>query len=215
MDSLLENAYAKNISTGKSSVTNSLGEFQLPAKAGDTLVFSHVGLKDHIKFVDSNDEKNSFLSIIMSGQTNELDEVKVTGVSEINAVSLGIIPKEIKPLTMNERRLVTAGDFKWVHLLGLLGGNLQIDPILNAINGRTKQLKRNIQIEKKVQNIAILEGQRDFMQSTMNLDEQQMGRLISIAVEEERVQLIIDSNNDNRIQIFLINTWLKFKKPEE
>lgn len=214
-DSLVENVLAKNITTGKSSVTNSLGEFLLRAKAGDTLLFSHVGLNDHIKFVDSSDVTRSYLSIRMTGRKNELQEVTVTDVSEINAVSLGIIPKKIKPLTPNERRLQTAGDFKWIHLLGILGGNLQIDPILNAINGRTKKLKRNILIEKKIQNIAILEGQSDFMQNSMNLTEQQMGRLISLAVEEEKVQLVIDSNNEGQVQIFLIDTWLKYKQPEE
>ncbi|CAM4071146.1 hypothetical protein [Gillisia limnaea] len=212
---LLENVYLKNISTGRSSTTNNNGEFLLSAKAGDTLLFSHVAMNDHIKLVDSNDVMKSPLLISMTSRNNELEEVRVTDVSRINAVSLGIIPKEIKTLTLNERRLQTAGDFKWIHLLGLLGGNLQVDPILNAINGRTKELKRNILIEKKIQNIAILEGHRDYIKNMMDLTDQQMGRLISLAAEEEKVQLVIDSKNESRVQIFLLDTWMKYKQAEE
>jgi hypothetical protein len=212
---LLENVYLKNISTGRSSTTNNNGEFLLSAKAGDTLLFSHVAMNDHIKLVDSNDVMKSPLLISMTSRNNELEEVTVTDVSRINAVSLGIIPKEIKTLSTNERRLQTAGDFKWIHLLRLLGGSLQVDPILNAINGRTKKLKRNILIEKKIQNIAILEGHRDYIQNSMDLTDQQMGRLIYLAVDEEEVQMVIDTKNDGRMQIFLLDTWIKFKQPEE
>ncbi len=210
-DSMIENVNVKNITTGRSTVTNSSGKFLLNVKTGDTLLLTHLGLNDHIKFVKPNEVALGFLLIEMTGHTNELDEVTITDVSKINAVSLGIIPKEIKILTTNERRLQTAGDFKWVHLLGLIGGRLQVDPILNAINGRTKQLKRNILVEKKIQNIMIMEGQRDFMLNDMNLTAQKLEWLISLAVEEEKIQLVIDSNNEGQLQIFLIETWQKYK----
>ncbi len=35
------------------------------------------------------------------------------------------------------------------HLLALLGGSMPFDPVINAINGRTKRLKKQIKIEKK------------------------------------------------------------------
>ncbi len=210
-DTPLENVHAKNVTTGRSVITDFSGEFLLNAKVGDTLLFSHVAMNDFIRFVYSDDIRYGTLLISMTTLTNELDEVTVTDVSRINAVSLGIIPKEIPILTTNERRLQTAGDFKWQHLLGILGGGLQIDPILNAINGRTKQLKRNILIENKVRNIGILEGQRDFMQNSMSLTEEQMGQLIAFAVEEEKVQLVINSKNEIQIQLFLMDTWLRYK----
>ena len=77
-------------------------------------------------------------------QVNILDEVFIASNSEFNAVSLGILKKEIKPLTPYERQLYTAGDFKPVHLLSILTGSLNVDPIINAITGRTKRLKKYI-----------------------------------------------------------------------
>lgn len=213
-DTPIESVHAKNLSSGKSTITNVSGEFLLSVQTGDTLLFSHVAMNDFIRFVYSDDIKKGTLLIPMNTLTNELEEVTVTDISKINAVSLGIIPKEIPIPTQNERRLQTAGDFKWHHLLGIIGG-LQIDPILNAINGRTKQLKRNILIENKIKNISTLEGQRDYMQQSMNLNDEQMGRLIAFAAEEEKVQLVINSKNEMQIQLFLLDTWMKFKEDKE
>lgn len=211
-DTPLENVHAKNVTTGRSVITDFSGEFLLNAKVGDTLLFSHVAMNDLIRFVFSEDIRYGTLLIPMTTLTNELDEVTVTDVSRINAVSLGIMSKEVPILTTNERRLQTAGDFKWQHLFGILAGGLKIDPLLNALNGRTKQLKRNILIENKVKNIGILEGQRDFMQNSMNLNDEQMGQLIAFAIEEEKIQLVVNSRNDIQIQLFLLEAWLKLQE---
>lgn len=209
-DRALEDVHIKNITTGESTLTNEYGKFLLQAQAGDTLVLSHVAMNDLISIL----ENDQFSDFRMVERENELEEVSVSEVSEINAVSLGIIQKEMKPLTTYERRLRTAGDFKWIHLLGILGGSLEIDPILNAISGRTKKLKRNIAIEKKERNIAFLEGYTDYMKDDMGLSEADMRKLIALAVEEREIQVVIDSGNDARIQFFLQDTWIKFSAPE-
>lgn len=59
-DSLLENVYLQNITTGRATVTNQNGFFSLKASIGDTLVFSHVGSTDLIKFLDKADLENHY-----------------------------------------------------------------------------------------------------------------------------------------------------------
>jgi hypothetical protein len=54
---------------------------------------------------------------------NQLDEVVIRRYNNINAVSLGIIPANQKSYTPAERKLRTAGDFKPIMLLGLIGFN--------------------------------------------------------------------------------------------
>ena len=213
-DSILENVTLRNITTGRATLTNQNGYFNLKATVGDTLVFSHVGSADLIKFLDRADMEAELLEVKMKDLVNELEEVNIRNTSEINAVSEGIIPREIKPLTPNERRLAAAGDFKWKHLLGIFTGNVPVDPILNALNGRTKMLKRNILVEQKLKNISILEGYSTYMQKQLNLTEEEAQRIISLAGEEEDVQQVIDSNNADRIKFFLLNTWLKYKDTE-
>lgn len=79
-----------------------------------------------------------------------MDEIIIT-TSTINPLSLGIIQAPVKDYTKSERMLKTAGDFKQIHLLGVLVGSLPINPIINTITGRTKMLKKVLEKESENQ----------------------------------------------------------------
>ena len=214
--SVVENVVVQNISTDRLTTTGSDGRFSLMVSQGDTLVLSHMSLEDLIVFIEGEDLESDPLLFEMTEIENELDEVVIKDYSEINAVSLGIISKEMEKPSVNERRLRTAGDFKWIHLVGILGGSLPIDPILNAINGRTKKLKRNIRIEKKIENLAFLENNYSgYMKETMGLSDQEIGQLVSFAVEDVNLQGLMNDKNDARIKFFLHDAWIRFKKIAE
>lgn len=66
------------------------------ATVGDTLLFSQLGSVDLIKILTRIDFATSPLEIKMKEQINVLSEVTIQNTSEINAVSLGIIPKKLK-----------------------------------------------------------------------------------------------------------------------
>lgn len=138
-----------NLVNEKSTVSDSSGNFFILAKAEDLLVFSAINLEYYRRIIEEEDIKPAILAIQMVSKTTELEEVIVNKPPEINAVALGISPKGIKHRTQMERKLYTAGDFKPIDLLGLLGGSLDVDAILNSINGRTAMTKKLIQLEKK------------------------------------------------------------------
>jgi len=138
-----------NLGNEKVTVTNNKGEFSILAKADDILVFSSMTLEMKRMLVDEDDLKSETITIYMTPKINELNEVIVKKNLGINALSMGIVQKKPKHYTPAERKLKTAGDFKPIHLLGILGGSLPVDPIINAINGRTKKLKNQIKIENK------------------------------------------------------------------
>ena len=208
----LENVNIRNISSERFTVSDVFGRFQLNMKIGDTLVFTHLGMQDLIKFVSSEELQKQPLLLKMLQQPEELKEVRLNAHPEINAVALGIIPKEIKTLSVNERRLKTAGDFKPTHLLGVFTGGWLLDPILNAINGRTKRLKRNIGIEKQQRNIAFLEMHHmEYMRDEMQLTKVQAQRLIDFIIEDPALQVVIDSGNEARLQFYLQDAWFKLQ----
>lgn len=183
---------------------------------GDTLVLSHVGMQDLISFIKKEDLQQSLLSFQMNESSQELEEVIVNETPDINAVSLGIIPKKIKKLSTNERRLRTAGDFKPIHLLGILGGSLQIDPILNAINGRTKKLKRNVEVEKMKRNTAFFDiHYRTYMEDEMNLTAAEAALLIDFMLERDDLPRLLEVNNDAEIKLFLHDSWFRLKAQTE
>ena len=209
----LEDVHIQNITNMQFSVTTRTGNFRISLAAGDTLIFSHVSMKDLIKVVEQEEISLGKMSVVMLENDTELKEVVIDENEEISALSLGIITEEKERLTMNERRLATAGDFKWYHLFGLLGGSLQIDPILNAINGRTKDLKRNIEIEKKMERIGFLEGKyMDYMKENFKAPEGEIQQFLDHLVEQVSLTPVLNSENEEQMKFYLLDQWFRFRE---
>ncbi len=161
---------------------------------------------------DSLLSKSDTLSKSIFRKVNMLDKVYISSKSKFNVVSLGIIKEETKPLTVYERKLYTAGDFKPIHLLSILGGTLAVDPIINAISGRTKRMKKYIQIEKKEKNIMFLEDHfTDYMRENLNIPEDSAGRFLNYLVEHEKLQELIDRKDFGELYFFIGDKWFEFK----
>ncbi len=158
-----------NLANEKETVSNEKGEFSIEAKIGDQLVLSSNYLDSQRKIITEVDYKSGSVNIEMVAKTTQLEEVKITKQPELDAVELGILQQPAKKYTQAERHLKTAGDFKPVHLLGLLGGQLPIDPIINSINGKTKRLKKELAIEREESLLATLSELFDDNYYTKNL----------------------------------------------
>ena len=145
----VEGVNITNTSSKIMVVSDGYGHFSILVKEGDILSFSAVNYEPLRKIINKKEFTIGNVNADLTPRSIELNEVVVNKHSNISAENLGIIPKDQVKLTTAERRLQTAGDFKPIHLLGLLGGSLAVDPILNAISGRTKMLKKELSVEKK------------------------------------------------------------------
>ncbi|WP_115811975.1 carboxypeptidase-like regulatory domain-containing protein [Flavobacterium aquicola] len=145
----VEGVNITNTSSKIMVVSDAYGHFSILSKEGDILSFSAINYEPLRKFINKKEFNIGSIAVDLTPKRIELNEVIVNKHSNITAENLGIIPKDQVKLTTAERRLQTAGDFKPIHLLSLLGGALAVDPILNAISGRTKMLKKELSIEKK------------------------------------------------------------------
>lgn len=138
---LLDNAglngvYIINASAQAETKTNASGSFTIVAQPGDKLVvYSPRITKREFVLNEDSFKKQPFI-ITVNAQAYELDEVVMDKDRSIDAESLGIVPVGQKQYTPAERRVFTATS-------GLL------DPIINAISGRTKRLKKEVEVEKK------------------------------------------------------------------
>ncbi len=141
----VEGVNIKNDRTEKTAVTNELGIFSIKVKVGDALVFSAVNLEIKRKVIQEEDLQQGQLMIKMSVRMNPLDEVIVNDNDGISAESLHIIPANQKKYTAAERKLYTARS-------GVL------DPLLNKISGRTKMLKKEVQVERNEKLLRQLDG---------------------------------------------------------
>lgn len=145
---VISDVFVINKNTGTETKTNASGNFSILACPGDILIFynSKIIVRE-IKLTQTSFIVQPFV-VTVNYTANELDELVIE--KNITSESLGLVPKGQKKNTPRERRLFTAGDFKPIHLLGLLGGSLNVDAIINKINGRTDKIKKEIVIERKM-----------------------------------------------------------------
>jgi len=151
----------------------------------------------------------------MTAKTTELKEVIVNKHPEINAVSLGISPKGIIHRTQIERRLYTAGDFKPIHLLGLLGGHLEVDPILNAISGRTKMIKKDIEVERKLRLLATIDAlykDANYFTQTLKIPTDYIKAFQYYCIEDKLFAETLKTKNKIKIEYLLVPLAAKFNK---
>ena len=203
-----------NLVNEKSTISDSNGEFYILAKAQDLLVFSSVNLEYHRKIIEQEDLKSELIIIKMISKTTELKEVIVNNNPELNAVSLGISPKGIKHRTPMERKLYTAGDFKPIHLLGILGGSLAVDPILNAINGRTAMIKKEVEVEKKERLLAIIDAlyKKDYFAKTLKIPTDYIRGFQYYCIEDKKFAAILISKNKVKIEFLLVPLAKKYNE---
>ena len=146
-----------NTTTKKAAITDINGFFSIVVNLNDTLVFSAVQYKRKEIVVNSSILESKFLSVPLVESNIALDEVIVMPYNltgelgrdmnnmdvgpVISATSLGLPNAHVKPLMQSERLLREAsmGPLS----IGMLT-SIPFNPLINAITGRTKMLKKRV-----------------------------------------------------------------------
>lgn len=138
-----------NLVNEQTAISDSNGDFSILVKLDDMLILTSINFEYKRRIIEQQDLTNPVLTIEITPKVTQLNEVIVNPYPNITAEKLGIVPKGQKRYSPAERKLETAGDFKPIQLLSILGGSMPLDPVLNAINGRTSRLKDQLAIERK------------------------------------------------------------------
>ena len=151
----VENIHVINKTSKMFTTTNVLGAFKINAKFRDTIQFTSVQYKTKTLVVSYKNIQEKALEVYLEEQINVLDEVIVgkvlTGKIEtdvknseakrpIDFYDVGLPGYTGKPLTQSERRLHEATKTQ--------PGLIPILPLINAISGRTKMLKKRVELER-------------------------------------------------------------------
>lgn len=146
----LEKIYILNFSAKKETVADNQGFFKIAAQPYDTLVVSGVNIKGIQIVLKPTDFSADLFFVKLKSQPYVLDEVVVQNFPRINAVDLGIVSGKTKKYTPAERRLKVASESSVLgNTDGTTGGSIGIDPLFNAISGRTAMLEKIVEVEKK------------------------------------------------------------------
>lgn len=189
------------------------GYFTIAAKTGDTLQFSSTRFRARQVRVKPDDFNGDLLLVELQAMI-QLEEVVLVRHDKINAVDLGILPKEPKKYTPAERRLQTAGDLKPQDFLGLLGGGMPADPIINAISGRTARLKKEIEIEKKETFMKQIEELFDetFFTGNLKLPAIYVKGFLYFVVENDSFTRLLVQRNKTTLAFLMTQLAEKYKE---
>lgn len=219
----VEGVHVFNKTFHKYTITNNKGEFSIPARVNDTIVFS--GIKFQLKkLVVTPEEINEkpFL-LLLDEQVNELDAVyikpnlsgdlladakRIKTNNVVTAKTLGLPNAHVIPRTQAERKLYTATHSD--------GG---VDAIINAISGRTKMLKKMAGYAKKneLEN-SVVSSFGQIMVEDFKIPEDKLFDFLYYAADDALFSKIVKTNSNIIIYDFIkekAKTYLALQNNKE
>lgn len=203
-----------NQSSKQATMSDVNGGFSIEVREGDVLLFSGVNVMAIELTVSKKDISLGKINVMMEQVNIQLKEVVIQEASKITAESIGVIPYGQKRYTQAERHLKTAGDFKPIMLLGLLGGSMPLDPLINKINGRTKRLKKLVVLESK---IAVLEKldhyfSQDYYSDVLKIPVDYIEGFKFYIVENNTFVSYLKNNDLAMVQFLIIELAASYKE---
>jgi hypothetical protein len=200
-----------NISNKTNTISGNGGYFKIKAKVNDTIMFSAIHLVGKKHIITKKDFGRDLLFIKLDIYTRHIKEIMVTNADDITAESLGLVPKGQKKYTPAERRVKTAGDWSGN---GIDGGILSLDPLFNAISGRTKQLKAELEVERKefLQYKINSNFDSEFIMNQLHIPEEYIEGYVFYIVEDTELKAAAKAKNKTLISFRMSALAVDFLK---
>lgn len=203
-DAPLHDVYVINATSGEETKTV-YGNFSISAQSGDKLVVysPKINTRKFTLHEEAFNDKPYVITVNLTPQ--ELEEVVIDKYQGVNEVSLGLVPADQKQYTYAERQYKAGAGFKAYHLAYILVGGMPLDPVINAITGRAKMLKSQLETGKKEQLIALAEElySTDKIINDLHIPEEYAQGFLFYAVEDESLALALKEGNEKQV-IFLM-----------
>ena len=213
----VSNIHVINLNQKKGATSDLEGEFQIYARVGDSILFSSVQFQNRTIRLKKEEFDSARIEIKLYPARNELDEVRISDLKlsgvlqeDINRIKFfdrtkfGIpYPKE-QP-TQIERKLYTATSS---------AGGIPLDPLLNAISGRTKMLKKakaNEELSFSATRTLNKFG-KEFFVREFELPEAEVINFLYYCADDEQFKSMINSENELRLIQFLSSKISDFKE---
>lgn len=200
----LEGIYVINKTADNSVTTTRGGYFTIPARANDTIIFSAINIVAKEITLEEEDVKSTLLIVPVEKYVHHLEELIIVDYSYINAESLGLVPKGQKKYTPTEKRLLTASSSK-MNPMGL-------DPVINALTGRTKMLKKaNETAEKEnlMEKINYIYSEEELV-TKFNIPLEYVRGFVYYLVEDANFARAIKNKNDTMARFLMSGLSRKY-----
>lgn len=206
------NVYVLNLNTEQSVMSDSRGEFVITMSEEDLLVISSVSVESMRKSLTLKEWNEQKFNISLRKTSNELTEVEINVDKRINAKDLGIIMYTPKKYTPAEAKL-RAAKFTKQELLGVLLGQIKIDPILYWITGETARLKQGLEIENNLVLLNYIDEKvtTSYCKEVLNIPEESEYLFKYYVLEDPQLRNWIEQNeSDDKILLRIVELSQKF-----
>ncbi|PZR21945.1 MAG: hypothetical protein DI539_06675 [Flavobacterium psychrophilum] len=209
-DNGVGDVFVINKTAGEEVKTDYKGYFDLQAKPGDRLVVYSTKIVVREFMLNAESFKTSPYVISVNFNSYELEEVVINKYSHINSEALGIVPKGQKRYTVAERRLYCASAMT-------IGTVIGIDPIINAISGRTKMLKRAYATEKQETTISNARGlySEEELTANYNIPKEQVNGFLFYLAENEEFAVAVKGKNKSYIDFMVAELAKKYLRLQQ
>ncbi|MBT8244069.1 MAG: hypothetical protein HKP48_10870 [Winogradskyella sp.] len=196
-----EGLHILNKTALKYNITDENGYFEIPAKVNDTVVFSGLTYKLKEVVITKTMISKNKMEVYLTENITQLDQVTVGKIltgdidsdlrnldieTPINFYDLGILGYTGKPKTLSERKLISATS----------GGGIPLVGLINAITGKTKELKERIALDKDINCVEKLKvSYKDLIFEDENLPEELQNRFFNYIIDSENLQKACYSSN--------------------
>ncbi|WP_342155099.1 hypothetical protein [Joostella sp. CR20] len=175
---------------------------------GDVLLVASEEFDNFHRLVTVNDLNKKRIEVYIKDGIIELDEVVLTDYKLNYGKFTDHTPKTYTPA---ERRLATATKYRYQNS----GMSMSLDPLINAISGRTKKLKKRLKAETKNIIVGFLEDNyKDYILNDLDVPRDQFGLFCYFI--SEKYKAIHRTPKRGRVEQLLRIGYLDFiKDPAE
>ncbi|MDT0689446.1 hypothetical protein RM549_06595 [Salegentibacter sp. F188] len=205
------------------TINSSSGEFQIQVREKDTLEFSSIQYEKLEVVVTPLLMEAGYLRVLLVPGISELDEVKISNIDltgdlsrdigNMNTFSIsqfGIPNANRKALSAAERRLhaATTTSVSTSVSGGGAGGAVGLDPLINAITGRTKKLKKVVANEKLQQMVekGVAAFSTRFFVEELKIPEDKIINFVYYCAENHQLKYLL--KDENRLD--LLEFYIKY-----
>ncbi|MFC4817856.1 hypothetical protein [Flavobacterium sp. GCM10023249] len=202
----MNKVYIVNYSNKKETVANEQGYFKILAQPKDTLIVSGINIKGRQIILKSNDFSEDLFFVKLKQLPYFLDEVIVQNYPRINAVDLGIISSSTKTYTPAERKLKAASGLALTgNTDGTTGGSFGLDPLFNALSGRTAMLEKELEVEIKEKLQRKLEQlfSEKFYTETLKLPEEYIKGFVIYVLDDQNLMRLLQAKKSKLVENLL------------
>jgi len=203
----------RNLQTKKNTATTNGGFFTIVAKAGDSLYFSGKEIVSMKMIISNEDSSKEMLNIVLTPAGTQLKEVTVNG-KNINSKSVGLNPSGQKTYTPAERRLAVARKVTPQRKPADSYAAIGTDPLINAVSGKSKDLKKQAQVEKKESSKAQLSEMYDhtYFTDSLKIPADYVEGFLYYAIEDKKLIKTLDSGLKLQLDYQLTSLATEYKK---